>query len=514
MPRLAYKPDASFFRKIAMGAVGARTVVTDLSQHRHDIVELERGSTDTKLWKDVKRKRVRIPDLVCTRCGLRIESRAKTKPDLSMSHSPVDEARAWDFGMVDSDVVAFPICKANDESYWSLGRLDAEESYWRERNWVKWRSTGAINYFRVGSFRSTRPSGSSTKGVTEGSETSISWKATFSTRSGTVDAVHSDRVTIRRASDGHRYTWRIGNNQTITVDVGETVQIHQAFASSVDVMSLSDLSCPRRIDDRKIVALLGSRERSQRFTGVKLARLRREETHADNVAELTNDEEEDVYIRLEGASYLASICGHSVETLFRPHLNSPNKQNQLEAVISLGETGTAEAVALLSSILDDTDTPYFLRSAAAWSLGRSNTENATERLVRAFGDVEHNIREEALEGLILSGGPAIPALLRGLENADTNLAAGCAEALRQLQPLDSDVLAQFTRKLDPARSLWAVWLLGHLPKEQVAASIAHLQESAPYLQYATSVLWAFVESWVAKNWELYPGPKRRAVPQV
>ena len=25
-----------------------------------------------------------------------------------MSHSPMDEARAWDFGMVDSDVVAFP----------------------------------------------------------------------------------------------------------------------------------------------------------------------------------------------------------------------------------------------------------------------------------------------------------------------------------------------------------------------------------------------------------------------
>ena len=42
--------------------------------------------------------------------------------------------------MVDSDVVAFPICEANDESYWSLGRLDAVESYWRERNWVKWRT--------------------------------------------------------------------------------------------------------------------------------------------------------------------------------------------------------------------------------------------------------------------------------------------------------------------------------------------------------------------------------------
>ena len=30
--------------------------------------------------------------------------------------------------------------------------------------------------------------------------------------------------------------------------------------------------------------------------------------------------------------------------------------------------------------------------------------------------------------------------------------------------------------------------------------------SAPNLQYAMSVLWAFVESWVAKRWGLDPGP--------
>ena len=82
MPRLSFKPDSSFFRKITVGAVGTRAVAADLAQQGHDMVELERGSTDTKLWKDVKRKRVRIPDLVCRRCGLRIESRAKVKAEL------------------------------------------------------------------------------------------------------------------------------------------------------------------------------------------------------------------------------------------------------------------------------------------------------------------------------------------------------------------------------------------------------------------------------------------------
>ena len=51
------------------------------------------------------------------------------------------------------------------------------------------------------------------EGVTEGSETSISWKATFSTRSGTVEAIGPGTVKIRRASDGHRYTWRLEGAQ-------------------------------------------------------------------------------------------------------------------------------------------------------------------------------------------------------------------------------------------------------------------------------------------------------------
>ena len=506
--RLSFKPDASFFRKIAIGAVGARAVAKDLSGHCHDIVELERGSTDTKLWKDVKRKRVRIPDLVCRRCGLRIESRAKTKPVLSMSHSRVDEARAWDFGMVNSDVVAFPVCAASEESYWSLGRLDTLESYWRERNWVRWRVKGAINYFRVGSFRRTLPSSSSTKGVTEGSETSIAWRATFSTRSGIVEATSPDTVSIRRDSDGHRYTWRIRKGQKIKVTAGQAVRESQAIASCVDVMSVADFRCSGTLKERSLIDLLRSRERTQRFTGVKLARLRREKGHYEVVSELTRDPEEDVYIRLEGASYLASVCDHSVETLFQPFLDCPDEQNQLEAVIALGETGTNEAIALLSKILDDTTYPYFLRSTVAWSLAQNTTADSTERLVRAFGDVQKGIREEALEGLISLGRPAIPALLRGLENDNRNLAAGCAEALRQMQSLAPELVDELTQRLDSTNSLWTVWLLGHLPREQVASAIMHLQESAPHLQYAMSVLWAFVESWVAKGWEVHRRPRR------
>src|SRR5438093_9580883 len=173
MPRLLLKPDSSFFRKIAIGAVGTRAVSADLSGYGHEIIELERGSLDTKLWKDVKRKRVRIPDLVCRNCAERVESRTKTKPELSMSHSFTDEARAWDFGMVDRDLVAFPVCEAVQDDYWSAGRLGTESSYWHERNWIRWQCKPWINYFSVSAFRATPHTTSATKGVTEGSQTII-----------------------------------------------------------------------------------------------------------------------------------------------------------------------------------------------------------------------------------------------------------------------------------------------------------------------------------------------------
>ena len=197
MPRLALKPDSSFFRKIALGAVGSRRVAEDLDRLGHRIAELERGAMDTKLWKEVKRKRVRIPDLVCQHCGLRVESRAKANTELAMSHSPTDQERAWDFGMFDADVIAFPVCKAREEQQWSAGRLSEPISYWHERNRIRWQPEGKVNYVRVSRFRAVPHGSAATKGVTEGSETSVAWKARFSSRDGVVEAVEDQRITIR-----------------------------------------------------------------------------------------------------------------------------------------------------------------------------------------------------------------------------------------------------------------------------------------------------------------------------
>ncbi len=506
MARLAFKPDSSFFRKIVIGAVGARAVCNNLAEFGHDFVELERGSTNSKLWKDVKRKRVRIPDLLCINCGQRIECRAKTKTELSMSHSNEAE-RAWDFGMVDGDWIAFPVCEPTREQNWTNGRLSDSQSFWREKSWVQWRDHPYIDYFTVEAFRSRVHARSRTKDAVEGSENFISWNATFSTRSGPVLHVDASAGKVKIAkTDGSRpYTWRAKDGTSIYVRQGDTVQVDQIIVAAVPPIPHDQLACSGRLESGHIPRLLESRERTQRYTGVKLARLKGDESYADQALELARDAEEDVYVKLEAISYLVATCGGAAADLFLDYLASGDSQTQLEGVIALGETGTDEAVNMLARILCDEQAPYFLRSAAAWSLGQIGSEEAGRQLVNGFGCIHESVRSEALESIVGLGGTACEALLQGLGGDDHHIAAGCAEALRQQRTLPDTVIDNLEAHLTvDAPPHWAVWLIGNLPREQFNTAISELQPSKPELHYAVSLLWSFVESWIAKHWELNP----------
>jgi HEAT repeat protein len=239
---------------------------------------------------------------------------------------------------------------------------------------------------------------------------------------------------------------------------------------------------------------------------VKLARLRRNGSLDETIRGLEGDQEEDVYIRLEAVAYLVAVCGAPAEGLFAPYLASADPQIQLEAVITLAEAGTDECVRMLSAILDAPEQPYFARSAAAWCLSQIGGAQACLRLVRAFGDVDRNLREEALEGIVTLHSDAVPVLLAGLQEVDPAIAAGCAEALRQHGTLSGDTVAELAAQLASGNpSIWTVWLAGHLPRERLVGAVADLQETSPELHYTITLLWSFIESWIARRWELQPG---------
>ncbi|MGA2074298.1 MAG: HEAT repeat domain-containing protein, partial [Terriglobia bacterium] len=160
---------------------------------------------------------------------------------------------------------------------------------------------------------------------------------------------------------------------------------------------------------------------------------------------------------------------------------------------------------LLSTILDDQQVPYFLRSAAAWSLAHIGGEQPIRRLIRAFADVDFDIRQEALDSLVKLSAGAVPFLIASLREAeDESVTAGSAEALRQYSNNADFPVGELVEILNGGGSPWAAWLAGVVPRDRIAGAVAPLQDSHPQLHYAITVLWSFVESWIARKWELRP----------
>lgn len=494
--RNAFKTNSSFFRMLAIGAVGAKAVQAALNSRGHHVVELERGSLSTRIWRDVKRKRVRIPDLCCTRCGVRVESRAKTRPDLTMSHSPRDAERAWDYGMLDGDWIAFPILAA-DEQVWGEGLLAERRSLWRERTLTSWSLVGTVNFFRVGEFRSVAPKQQKPKGVTEGSEVQVSWKARFAKAAGRVTSVKSGRLDYKLGGQMKESHFRLGSDEQPFLKDGDEFAENEVVAGQVRPLTDALLRCTGGCGEPEVARMLRSRERTARFTGCKLARLRGYGSLATVVGELANDPEEDPYVQMEARAYLCGVAGESANDQFRATLlTHADDQMRLEAAVALAETKTPSNFDLLLLILEDTSQPLFLRSACAWAIGCHGTKRAAECLVRAFGDVAPEIREEALSAVAELETVGVDPLVKGLSDAP-DVAAGSAEALRRLRGVAVEHIAALAESSGGA---WPTWTLAHLPKEAVMPHIAALQSKRPDVHFAVTVLWTFLESWIAENW--------------
>ncbi|WP_246840808.1 HEAT repeat domain-containing protein [Chloracidobacterium aggregatum] len=243
--------------------------------------------------------------------------------------------------------------------------------------------------------------------------------------------------------------------------------------------------------------LLASRERTVRFTGCKLARLAKATELEGVVRALAEDREEDAYVRMEAKAYLCEVVGDSAEEQFDAILKDTDEEMRLEAVVTLAETHTPTAFDLLCTVLHDTNQPLFLRSACAWGIGCHGTKEAAEVLVQAFADVAPEIRQEALHALQDLGAIGLDPLVKGLENPSADIAAGVAEALRRIPNIPVGRIAELAEQTS---STWPAWTLAHFPKEAVTPYVAALQSKRPEVHYAVSVLWNFLESWIAADW--------------
>lgn len=252
----SFKSDVSFLEKISMGAIGTRRVFEHLRNQGHNPLELERGSMSFKIWKKIKIKRIRVPDILCVACGRRVESRAKTTFEISMSHSLSDPERGWNYGLDDGDFVALVICKRVGDRP------------------VDWQAGELVQYIPVYELRSAQRNNCvrlvKPKGAEEGFEARINWPATAAKSVGAIASVTDDRIQYRRLTDNRIITVKLsrqGLKLKPLVCESDVVAENQVLAAVVPVTR--QFHCSGGADQEYYIARLSSSSLSERYAAAK-----------------------------------------------------------------------------------------------------------------------------------------------------------------------------------------------------------------------------------------------------
>ena len=480
---MGFKADTSFLRFLSMGAAGVHRTMERLRDRGFEPIELERYCGSNKIWT-TKVKRLRLPDLLCVKTGMRTEVRAKTDLKIRMSDAPANPDRVWDAGLRDDDIIALITCfdsadgpePADDAVCFTVGALRA-----------------SVDRSRLGP----------PKSASEGAERDRTWPATVPTRDGTVLEVTDERLIVQMDADAERPARR----QTYTLH-GKSVYVSpgDVFKAQTTILAgeppaLADLSdyLPRRyapLDDLRAAADM------DRYAAVKALRFR-DDPRGQVIPALEDlihgEAEERVALEAAGsAAALGSEFGQEQITRFIWD-NDDRPELRMEAVFILTELGrTAFTRDQLIRVVAD---PRFegdeLRQAAVWALGKAGLK-CYEDVLPFIDDADENLAMHAIGALGAdTPGPVIDLLVRDLIGDDPRRAPAASEALQIIASDEAlEALITAAHALQPVPD-WVVATLGRLPPDSVRAALQGsplLAQVAPMLLNAEGAHWLASES--------------------
>jgi hypothetical protein len=476
----AFKSDESFLEKISMGATGTQAVLSHLTTIGHRPIELERFSTSFKIWKSIKIKRIRVPDILCLRCAIRVESRAKAAFEVSMSHSLSDSERAWDYGLSDSDYVAIIVCVKDGTRP------------------IDWKAVEPIQYISVKNmrhaFKAKLVEVQKPKGAEEGFEVRVVWPSSQASADGRV-LTTSGRLKYMRASDQRSISLAL-NRKAIPllplVSIGDNVVAGQAVAGVIPV--ITGFACSGAANAATYMKLAESSFVADRYAATKaLAHFAGDKTSRTLLAKV-HDEKEHIYVRLEAAAGLARQNTGEGWAFIDSSLTVDFLQHQLEAVIILAEIGGFEALRRLSSMLGDESRHAEIRAGAAWALGEIRLIEALSALIDAFESTEHLLRIEAARALARLAERYSDDVVDALPAASETQRAGVSWALTKSATFNPSRLLSVVQDDDARR--WAAYIIGSQPPEVISAKIETLKDTDPEVYFAVTVLWKIITSWI------------------
>ncbi len=479
--RRAFKSDISFLEKISIGAIGTQRVFEDLKDQGHNPIELERGSRSFKIWKEIKIKRIRVPDILCVACGARVESRAKTNFVISMSHSFSYPERGWDYGLDDSDFVAFVVCERTGESP------------------IDWKTDELVQYISVNELRSAQRNKyailEKPKGAEEGFEARINWPAVVANSSGTITSITDKRIQYRRQSDNKIITLRLykqGLRIVPLVRIGDNIIQNQVLASVVPVVN--HFPCTQLIAETHYLSQLSSPSLSKRYAAAKALSLFESPELSQALLTKVNENTEHIYVRLEASASLARHGEMQGWSFIEQCLKHDYLQNRLEAVIILAEIPSDKSCQLLLNVLMDEQQHHEIRAGAAWALGELRNRLALDGLIDSFSAVNETIRIEAARSLAKLASRFTLEVADKFPVATPDKRPGVAWALSKSRHVNVEVL--MSALVDDDARHWVAYILGTQDQRIYINEIEKLKEQDPEVYFAVTVLWKIMTSWI------------------
>lgn len=481
MPATSFKSDVSFLEKLALGAAGVQATIRRLKELGYEPIELERGSTGYKIWKKIKIKRIRVPDILCLKSGQRFESRGKTKLEISMSHSQKDPYRAWDVGMRSDDRVAIVLCKQTDDSP------------------IKWEIASPMHFIKISDMRDAVSNRqiqiSKPKGVEEGSEIRMIWPCAYAHEQAVVAEINEKNIKLQSEISG-KFQRCLLLRKTSALQpqckVGDKVQANQIVASVVPI----DLNPIRDVDvnEEFFINHLQSAALSERYAAAKALRFRGYKQAAADLEDRMLDKAEDIHVQLESAASLAAYANPSGWAFLSDCLNSEYLTVQLETVIVLSEISDPQSEQMLIRVLTDANRNSEVRAGAAWALGEFATKHSATALIDTFNLTNNEIKIEAARALLKITPSQIEQIIAMMKAGDPAKREGIAWALARMGGFNPNVLLGNSK--DDNLRRWVSYILGYGKSRFLEAQIEEMARLDSEIHFAASVLWQLLASWI------------------
>lgn len=476
---MAFKQDEDFLRFITMGAGGCAECARHFShEHGHRIVELERYAMANKLW-ETKIKRLRVPDLLCLDCGLRIEARTKSKLEIKVSDSEA-VGREWDYGLRDADLIAL--------------------IPWDSENGIPHR---VVTSFSVSALRDSLAYSrlGPRKSVSEGSERDRTWTARVPKRAGRVLSFDAQEQKIKTELEtGRRQSYRIEPPAPAYeyVSPGDTFPGGQRFLIGVvRGMSTADLNCPGK--SWNPIGDLDSSDEVTRYIAVKACGYLENADLREHLEPIAYEDADDrirleafaSLARLDPKTYTPAITSTAID---RDPDNRTARAFAMEAIFILSELGTNEAEDALDELASERSLDQEARSAAVWGLGVTGAD-APKRVLPYIADEEQQVALHALAGI----GPLQDEELEVTRNllehaADGSAAASASMLLSEQGEAGARALLSLSME-DGLAGTWACAGLTKMPEDLVRK--ASPEGLDPSVEHVLAPAWASATSWLA-----------------